>query len=246
LPVSIYLASEYINQTKSIMGIINWITVLAMVAILPMGVSSADSPPVPVTTGTESYRGSARVRFEAASTLHGFEGTLPTVPLDVALNGGQQLSTVAGVNVKEMNTNNEKRDKDMRTMFGLPRFEVRVSGASLTAARPQGGKQGTLPVTVILGSKMAAFDGATSNLVETPTGGSFDLELNVSLAKLGLKPPTLAFGAVKVKDNVRVIAHVKLEKAVQVAKSTKPGSEKLREPGTDPDKPGGEQEAPGN
>ncbi|MEM0970175.1 MAG: hypothetical protein AAGJ31_12530, partial [Verrucomicrobiota bacterium] len=93
----------------------------------------------------DSYEGSASVRFEADSTLHPFGGTLPLVPLQVTLDG-DKLSMSAGFLVKEMTNEKKARDKEMVKMFGVPSLGVEVQGASYAAARPQGGKPGTLPV----------------------------------------------------------------------------------------------------
>jgi len=161
-----------------------------------------------------TYTGSTDVEFQGSSNLHPFEGTVSDVPLEVTL-AGDVLNMKTQVTIRDMTTDNKKRDKDMWSMFKVadyPAMKVSVTNASYAAARPQGEKPGSLPVKLTVAGKTVEVKGTTVNLKETASGGSFDLKLALSLKEMGLEAPVAMLGALKVHDRVNVVCHVTLTK----------------------------------
>jgi len=178
---------------------------LCILAVLP-GLSLAQ----------ETYTGEADVSFDGKSNLHGFSGTVNNVPLKVQVTGSEgaeKLSMSTTVTIKNLTTDNNKRDKEMWKMFGYgdhPLMTVKVSGAPLDTAYPSGNKPGKLPVTLVVQGKTTQVTGTTHNLKETAKGGSFELRMDLSLEDMGLKAPQTLL--LKVRDEVKVSAQITLTK----------------------------------
>jgi hypothetical protein len=166
----------------------------------------------------ETWAGSSEVKFKGYSTLHDFEGTLKAVPLKIRVaegKNGRVVSATSDVKVRQMSTQNEKRDASMMTMFHEPEhhlLNVEVNGADERTLRPHDGQPGAMPVTLIIAGRRGTARGAVTNLVEKGDAVSFDLAFPVSLAAFKLEPPSAVGGLVKVKDTVDVTAHVTLRK----------------------------------
>lgn len=166
----------------------------------------------------ETWAGSSDVKFKGYSTLHDFEGTLKAVPLKVRVapgKSGRAVSAASDVKVRQMSTQNEKRDAGMMRMFHEAEhhfINVEVSGADERTLRPHDGRPGAMPVTLIIAGRRGTAHGEVTNLVEEEDVVSFDLAFPVSLAAFQLEPPSAVGGLVKVKDTVDVTAHVTLRK----------------------------------
>lgn len=166
----------------------------------------------------ETWSGAADVKFRGYSTLHNFEGTVKQVPLKVTVTGGEKdrvVSATSNVEVKDMSTAHEGRDKNMMTMFQQAKhrfIKVEVDDAKEPALRPPGGGPGTMPVKVTIAGMTGTISAKVTNVVEAETRGSFDLSFPVSLKQFKLEPPKSLGGLVKVRDNVDVTVRVVLKK----------------------------------
>ena len=185
-----------------------------LLAIAVVLLASGASP----VRADEIWTGTSDVKFKGFSTLHDFDGTVSGVPLRVTVAPGQNgriVSATSNVDVKKMNTANEKRDNAMWTMFQQTKFrflKVEVSDVSERTLKPQGGKPGSMPITLTIAGKQGSVVAAVTNVVESPTQGSFDLAFPVSLKAFSLEPPKAVGGLVKVADTVKVNVHVVLKK----------------------------------
>lgn len=166
----------------------------------------------------ETWSGVADVKFRGYSTLHNFEGTVKQVPLKVTVTGGEKdrvVSATSNVEVKDMSTAHEGRDKNMMTMFQQAKnrfIKVEVDDAKEQALRPPGGGPGEMPVKVTIAGMTGTISAKVTNVVEAETRGSFDLSFPVSLKQFKLEPPKSLGGLVKVRDNVDVTVRVVLKK----------------------------------
>jgi hypothetical protein len=171
-----------------------------------------------VAHADETWTGVSEVKFHGSSTLHGFDGTMPPVPLRVTVEGpkGSRLvSATSEVEVKKMNTAEPKRDEDMWAMFRAAQyrvFKVEVSKIPETTLKPSGGKPGTMPVTLVIAGVSGTQNAEVGKVVESPTQVSFNLAFPVSLKAYHLEPPTMLGGTIRVRDTVDVKAHVVLKK----------------------------------
>ena len=166
----------------------------------------------------ETWRGAADVKFRGYSTLHNFEGTVKQVPLKVTVTGGEKdrvVSATSNVEVKDMSTAHEGRDKNMMTMFQQAKhrfIQVEVDDAKEQTLRPPGGGAGEMPVKITIAGTTGTISAKVTNVVEAETRGSFDLSFPVSLKQFKLDPPKSLGGLVKVRDNVDVTVRVVLKK----------------------------------
>jgi hypothetical protein len=166
----------------------------------------------------ETWSGAADVKFRGYSTLHNFEGTVKQVPLKVTVAGGEKdrvVSATSNVEVKEMSTAHEGRDKNMLTMFQQAKhrfIKVEVDEAKEQALRPSGGGPGSMPVKLTIAGTTGIISAKVTNVVEAETRGSFELAFPVSLKQFKLDPPKSLGGLVKVRDNVDVTVRVVLKR----------------------------------
>jgi len=107
----------------------------------------------------------------------------------------------------------------MYKMFRSDSFQklfVVVTNASLDAAQlvTTGSRSspGTLPMEVTICGITKEFRAATFDPELIAEGWEFELETDLSLKEFKLEPPSLLLGVISVRDNVRVKAHVKLQK----------------------------------
>lgn len=169
-------------------------------------------------TADEVWTGAADVKFHATSTLHDFDGTIAKVPLRVTVkpgSNGRVVSATSDVEVTKMNTAEARRDKAMWEMFQQAKYrfiKIEVNDASEQTLKPTATKAGSMPVTLNIAGKRGTVNGTVTNVVESPTQGSFDLEFPVSLKAFSLEPPKAVGGLIKVGDTVQVSARVTLKK----------------------------------
>jgi hypothetical protein len=171
----------------------------------------------------EVYEGTCNVAFKGDSTLHAFAGDVTNVALKVMLepdaSGQPSLSTRVDLGVKALSTHHTKRDANMQKMFQSdqhPSMLVTVSNAPLSEARltPEAVAKGPgmLPLRMTIAGVACNYKAATKNQKPMADGWEFDLEYDVSLKDMKLKPPTALLGTVKVRDTVHVTAHVKVKR----------------------------------
>jgi len=167
----------------------------------------------------ENWEGTADVKFKGYSTLHNFTGTVSGVPLKVSVTGerGSRLvSATSSVEVKQMSTKDEARDKNMWAMFNEAKYrliKVSVTGVREQDLKPTGGRTGTMPISLTIAGTTGKVTASITQVVEDANEVSFDLAFPVSLPAFKLDPPKAVGGLVKVKETVDATAHVVLKRA---------------------------------
>lgn len=167
----------------------------------------------------ETWVGASDITFKGYSFLHDFTGTVKSVPLKVIVSqkeGGRILNATSVVEVKQMNTRNEERDRNMMLMFNEarhPLIRIEVVNAEERSLKPQGATPGTMPVMLTIAGRRGTVSGNVTNVVESREAVSFDLAFPVSLSAFSLDPPKALAGLMKVKDRVDVTAHVELKRS---------------------------------
>ena len=169
------------------------------------------------------YVGHCNVGFAGDSTLDHFTGDATNVPLTVLcgtnVEGKLVLNMYVEISPLQFTTHNKKRDANMYKMFrsdSFPKMVVVVTNAALDAAQlvssASHGSPGALPVLVTICGITKEFRVATTDPEPIEDGWEFELETDLSLKEFKLVPPTALLGTVTVHDNVKVKAHVKLQK----------------------------------
>lgn len=166
----------------------------------------------------ETWEGTADVKFKGYSTLHNFTGTVNGVPLNISVTGergARVVGATSSVEVKQMSTKDEARDKNMWAMFNEAKYrliKVTVTGAREQDLKPAGGRPGTMPISLTIAGTTSKVAASVTQVVENAAAVSFDLAFPVSLPAFKLDPPKAVGGLVKVKETVDVTAHVTLKR----------------------------------
>ena len=175
--------------------------------------------------GAAEFKGECAIRFKGISTLHDFYGTGHCRPFQLTLapgpNGKEVLSGVRiSVPVGEMDTKNEERDVKMREMFQADKFpffqatleEVDPDKVRTEIKRNADGK-GTVGIKLKIRDVERPVRAVVKNLRETAERITFDAEFPVSLKEYGLKPPSVLFGMISVRDDITLTMAFRLEAA---------------------------------
>jgi len=184
--------------------------------LLVLGLASA-AP----TRAAEVWLGSSDVTFKGYSFLHDFTGKVERVPLKVIVSqgaNGRVVSATSAVEVKQMNTREESRDRGMRQMFDEAQYhliKLEVIDADERELKPHDAQPGRLSVTLTIAERRGTVNGAVTNVSESHDAVSFDLAFPVSLKMFNLNPPAALGGIIKVKDIVDVTVHVTLQRKAQ-------------------------------
>lgn len=163
-----------------------------------------------------AWEGQCAIRFNGYSNLHDFEGTVISRPYRVdvarAADGTERWTVRIDVPAVEMNTNNGKRDKNMRALLKVAEFPL-ISGvvSGLDPLQYRGDAPPPLPLDLTLVGRTNALQATVRKLKETDSTVEFDLGFQVSLKAFGLKPPSV-LGMIRVSDHVDVLCHVTLKK----------------------------------
>lgn len=165
--------------------------------------------------------GSCRIHFSGSSTLHDFSGDGGCEPFVLqvrnAADGAPVLAEAAlKVPVVALQTGNGSRDEKMRVMFTADRFPQVTGilpGGPLAELRRQlhaaSAGKGSFPLRLRIREVEAPVTAKVTNLVDSVEGLTFDLDFPVSLGTYHLEPPSV-LGLIKVADQVRVTASLKL------------------------------------
>ncbi len=165
--------------------------------------------------------GNCRIHFTGSSTLHDFAGDGGCEPFvlqvkNTAEGTAMVAETVLNVPVAVMQTANDGRDEKMRAMFAadrFPRITGILPGGPLTDLRRQlhaaAAGKGGFPLRLRIREIETPVAAKVTRLADSPDGLSFDLEFPVSLGTYHLEPPSV-LGLIKVADQVRVTASLKL------------------------------------
>lgn len=170
---------------------------------------------------SSDWKGACRVTFSGKSTLHPFEGKVDAEPFTVSIQNFDtpakaKASANVVVKVAKMDTDNEKRDVEMRKSLDAATYpEIRVSVKDLVPEATSPRMNGEVPQpTVIpfqlgLKGKTLSVKGRVSDWSYADDQISCTISFPVSLAAAGIKPPSV-LGLVKVKDEISVTARLKL------------------------------------
>lgn len=175
----------------------------------------------PVLAQSSDWNGACRVTFSGKSTLHPFEGKVDAEPFTVSIQNFETPATARAsasvvVKVAKMDTDNEKRDAEMRKSLDAATYsEIRVSVKDLAPEATNPKMAGELPQPTVIPfqlhikGKTLSVKGRVSDWSYADNQIRFTISFPVSLAAAGIKPPSV-LGLVKVKDEVSVAAKLKL------------------------------------
>lgn len=169
-----------------------------------------------VTLRAEIWKGQASIAFDGTSTLHDWGGKVTAQPFkaDVTMNGDKPQRIVSTVTVKaaEMDTEEAKRDENMRKAMKVTEHPLIVG--KIDAKFSEVAAAGTptkLPIELNLLGKPQNVTGTISNWKLEGGKATFDLEFPVSMKASGISVPTVLL-FIKVGDGIKVRASVTLTK----------------------------------
>ncbi len=148
----------------------------------------------------------ADIVFKGSSTLHDFEGKVAAKPFAAVIaedqeTGKLRVSAKTSLNIKDMTTENGKRDANMYKMFDMDHFKTIEGTLAETLICEE---QETIAMLHLkmhgneqdVKAKLSGFQ-QEGNLV------SCNMTFPVSLTAFGLKPPSV-MGFIKVDDTVQI------------------------------------------
>jgi len=150
------------------------------------------------------------IRFFGSSTLHGFDGKVPsqhfrlTIQEDPVTHQRLMNATVR-VSVKDMTTSHPKRDRNMLKMLGCDKF-VSIEGTVTDAIVPLGA-EGFATLKLKIRDVENNIPVKITEWQSTKDSISFHMMFPVSLKAFGLKPPSV-LGVIRVGDDVLVTCDV--------------------------------------
>jgi hypothetical protein len=150
----------------------------------------------------------ARIRFQATSTLHDFEGTVMSQPFILVLSSNS-WSAEAAVLGSEMTTAHDGRDKNMKKMLETsqhPRLEGLVRDVAIPTAAATHAR-----FTLRIRDRSIELPVTISDWSETAEEVRFQATWKLSLKQYKLKPPSV-LGVVRVGDAVQLEAQVTARK----------------------------------
>ncbi len=148
----------------------------------------------------------ADILFSGSSTLHDFEGKASLQPFVASFTedqetGGLQVTAQASLNIEDMTTENNKRDKNMFKMFDLEHFQLITGELPETAIRSEGSTQTRLHLRIR--NVEHDVDATISNLQRNGNQISCSMTFPVSLKLFDLKGPSV-MGLIRVDDLIDV------------------------------------------
>ncbi len=174
-------------------------------------------------------KGSCEIDFTGTSTLHDFTGTAVCAPFTFSYSAdqpphfkldGEQVE----VPVTGMDTDNNKRDIKMRTMFDaelFPYISGRLDEPADEVIRKLAAAQNSTPVPLALHLKIRDIDllqtAQITSIHEDERQLEIELETELSLEAYQLEPPGF-LGLIRVGDLVKVKIHLLLAKIGKVPK----------------------------
>ncbi len=155
------------------------------------------------------------ISFLAHATLHKVNGDVKSQRFEVTADPDPDasdtlLSGRLEVPVRDMDTDNDARDKNMREMFEAgtyPNLIVTMERQSLRRLRPDGG-EGRLELDLRIRETTATIPIRVTDWRETDTTIDFTADYEVSLDRYNLKPPSPLPGILRVQDTVELEAKV--------------------------------------
>ncbi|MFZ4855496.1 MAG: YceI family protein [Desulfuromonadaceae bacterium] len=167
---------------------------------------------LPLTVGATDYRGDCDIVFQGSSTLHGFHGKARCQPFTVNIIDGIIDSSKLNVAIADMDTDNGKRDKNMREMFEEKKYPLITGSAAAVALKDirtsqKSGSDSLHKISFKLKIRdvVKPVTATVKNFVETDSRITSDVAFTLSLADYQLQPPSV-LGMIKVDDKVSVTA----------------------------------------
>lgn len=153
----------------------------------------------------EEARTTASMTFHGTSTLHEFEGTVATAPFTARFSetkdGKTLVSATTSLKVRDMNTQNKKRDKNMFKMFDAKNHAL-IAGSVENAVLPKEGKSET-KLKLKIRNVEKEISATLSDWKREGSKISCRITFPVSLKEFGLKAPSV-MGLIRVGDTVNV------------------------------------------
>jgi hypothetical protein len=154
----------------------------------------------------ENLTATADIQFSGSSTLHDFEGTASSQPFVARFTedretGQLKVAAKASLSVKDMGTENSKRDNNMFKMFDLEHFKLITGELAETAIPLQGSTQATLRLTIR--NVERDVDATISGVQRDANHISCKMQFPISLKAFDLKGPSV-LGLIRVDDTVYV------------------------------------------
>ncbi len=172
---------------------------------------------LPVSALAIDYQGNCSVVFQGSSTLHDFNGTGSCQPFSISENAGIMTISELNVAISGLDTDNAKRDKQMRKMFDVDAFPLikgSIGPVSLGDIHKSLDESEDSAVEVVFQLKIRDIEkpvtASLQNIVETESKITADLVFTLSLADYQLKPPSVFF-IIRVGDSVKVTTSFSLE-----------------------------------
>ncbi|MFO1484109.1 MAG: YceI family protein [Verrucomicrobiaceae bacterium] len=165
----------------------------------------------------ETWNGSASITFDGTSTLHDWGGKVSAQPFkaEVIMKGDKPQRIVSTVHVKaaEMDTQEAKRDENMRKAMKAAEHPLIVGKIDAKfSAVAAAGTPARLPIELTLLGRPQNITGTISNWKLEGDTATFDLEFPVSMKTSGISVPSVLL-FIRVGDGVKVKAHVTLTKS---------------------------------
>ncbi|MBN2163250.1 MAG: YceI family protein [Pontiellaceae bacterium] len=158
------------------------------------------------TARAEQFSAGADIHFKGESTLHDFEGTVSSLPFTAVMNkdaktGQLVVKADAALNVKDMTTNNNKRDKNMFKMLDLSHFATIEGHLAETPLSEQESTTAKLHLKIC--SAEQDVTATISKVTRNGTEYQCTMTFPISLKAFNLKAPSVV-GLIRVSDTVEI------------------------------------------
>jgi len=167
---------------------------------------------VPLAVSATDFRSDCDIAFQGSSTLHDFHGKTRCLPFSVSIIDSVIDMSKVNVAIADMDTDNAKRDKNMREMFEEKKYPLITGSAGVVAlkdirASQKSGSNSTNKISFKLKIRDIAkpVTATITNFVETDSRITATFAFTLSLADFLLMPPSV-LGMIKVDDKVSVTA----------------------------------------
>ncbi len=169
----------------------------------------------------QKWNGQAVMEFSGKSTLHDFSGHAPCEPFvwEIVTDPNSHeliINSEIDVQVQKMDTDNKKRDKNMRSMFEADKFTTihgQVAGVRLAAFKPVAVESksnhsirivpGSLPIELQIRDTKRKVLADVSQFRASSKDITFAIDFDVSLKEFNLEAPTV-MKIIRVGDTVRL------------------------------------------
>lgn len=166
----------------------------------------------PLSVYAADYQGKCDIVFLGSSTLHDFHGKTRCQPFTISvIDGVIEISTLS-VAIADMDTDNSKRDRNMREMFEERKHPLITGSAGPVSlkdirASQRSGSNSAYKITFKLKIRdiVKPVTATIKNFSETDSRITSDVAFTLSLSEFQLKPPSV-LGMIKVDDTVSVTA----------------------------------------